>query len=100
MDLPEECDEVAVHGDAVDHPVGERDPAYVDVVAATNGVLDGDVLKPLVTKPETSVASFNYFTFPLKPLVQIQSTREAYNVETFPPRTSTRESRNQLSVVG
>ena len=52
VDLPEECDEVPVHGDAVDHPVGERDPAYLDVVAAANGVLDGDVLKPLVAKPE------------------------------------------------
>ena len=52
--LPKECDEVPVHGDALDHPVGERHPAYVDVVAAANGILDADVLKSLVAKPETS----------------------------------------------
>ena len=71
VDLPEECDEVPVHGDAVDHPVGERDPAYLDVVATTNGVFDGDVLKPLVTKPETSRSII--FTFSLQIYI---STRE------------------------
>ena len=45
----------------MDHPVGERDPAYLDVVAAADGVLDGDVLKPLVANLNKAVQSLKHF---------------------------------------
>ena len=91
--LPKESDEVPVHGDALNHPVGERHPAYVDVVAAADGILDGDVLKTLVAEPVTSNKC------PLFRTISHEESCRRINLLHSTHKLE-RESRNQWSVVG